>query len=48
MSNLSIRLGANAVPMVGTFSGTAVPVGSRGSTYITEFYILSDDIDSDL
>ena len=48
MSNLSIRLGANAVPMVGMFTGTAVPVGSRGSTYITEFCILSDDIDSDL
>jgi len=48
MSNLSIRLGKNAVPMVGTFTGTATPVGSRGSTYITEFCILSDDIDSDL
>ena len=48
MSNLSIRLGANAVPMVGNFSGIATPVGSRGSTYVSEFYLLSDDIDSDL
>ena len=48
MSNLSIRLGANATPMVGRFSGIATPVGSRGSTYVSEFYILSDDIDSDL
>jgi len=45
MSNLSIMLGTQAVPVVGNFSGVAVPVGSRGDTYVSEFYILNDCID---
>lgn len=48
MSNLSITLGAQANPVVGNFSAVAVPVGSRGNTYISEFYLLNSDIDSDL
>lgn len=48
MSDLSIRLGAQANPVVANFAAVGVPVGSRGSTYVSEFYLLSDDIDSDL
>ena len=48
LSELSIRLGEQATPVVGKFDGLCLPVGSRGNTYITDFVILSDDIDSDL
>lgn len=48
MSDLSIRLGAQANPVVANFSATGIPVGSRGNSYVSEFYILNDDIDSDL
>ena len=48
MSDLSIRLGAQANPVVANFAATGIPVGSRGNTYVSEFYLLSDDIDSDL
>lgn len=48
MSNLSMRLGTNANPVVANFSAAGVPVGSRGNTYVMEFYYLSDDINSDL
>lgn len=48
MSDLSIRLGAAANPVVATFSGTAFPVGPRGNTRVVEFYYLDDDIQADL
>lgn len=48
MSDLSIRLGAQASPVVANFVATGIPVGSRGNTYVSEFCLLSDDIDSDL
>ena len=48
MSDLSIRLGKQANPVVANFTAVGVPVGSRGSTYVSEFYLLSDDISSDL
>lgn len=48
MSDLSIRLGANASPVVGTFKAEGEPVGSRGSSLVCEFFILDDDIESDL
>lgn len=48
MSDLSIRLGTNANPVVANFAAVGVPVGSRGNTYVSEFYFLSDDIESDL
>lgn len=48
MSDLSIRLGAQATPMVGNFVAEGIPVGSRGNTYVSEFFILGDDIESDL
>lgn len=48
MSDLSIRLGAAANPVVANFGATAFPVGSRGNTRVVEWYYLSDDIQADL
>lgn len=48
MSDISIRLGAQANPVVGSFEGAGVPTGPRGNTYVAEFCYLSDDILSDL
>lgn len=47
MSDLSIQLGTNVSPVVANFMGTGVPVGSRGASYVSEFFILNSDIDSD-
>ena len=47
MSDFSIRLGKNASPVVGHFSGVGLPVGAKGNSYICEFYLLGDDVDSD-
>lgn len=46
-SDLSIRLGAQANPIVANFSAIGVPVGSRNETYVSEFCILGDDLSSD-
>jgi len=48
MSDLSIRLGAQASPIVANFQAIGVPVGSRGDSYVSEWYYLSDDLTSDL
>ena len=48
LSELSIKLGEQASPVVGSFDGLCVPVGSRGSASVGQFIILGDDIDSDL
>ena len=48
MSDLSIRLGPQASPVTGNFRAEGVPVGSKGNSYVSEFFILSDDIESDL
>lgn len=48
LSELSIKLGDQATPVVGRFDALGVPVGSRGNTYVTDIVILGDDIDSDL
>ena len=48
MSGLSIRLGAQANPVVGKFDAVCVPVGSRNSSYVVEFQFLNNDIDSDI
>lgn len=48
MSNLSIRLGAQANPVVGNFSALGVPVGSRGTAHVSEFYFLNDYLESDM
>lgn len=48
MSNLSMRLGAQANPVVGNFSALGVPVGDRGTAHVSEFYFLNDYLESDL
>lgn len=48
MSDLSIRLGAQANPIVGNFSAVGVPVGSRDNSYVSEFFFLDDYLESDL
>lgn len=46
MSGLSIRLGKNATPVVGTFNGVAIPVGDRYDQRVMEIAILDQDIDN--
>ena len=48
MSNLSLRLGAQANPVVANFNAVGVPVGSRENSYVAEFMYLGEDINSDL
>lgn len=48
MSNLSMKLGEKAVPMIGVLDAIAVPVGYRGNSYPMEMFILDEDIDSDM
>lgn len=48
MSKLSMRLGDNAIPLVGNLEAIAIPVGNRGQKRVMEFYFLNDDIDSDI
>lgn len=47
MSELSMRLGEQSYPVVGTFMAAAVPVGERGNAEVMEFLLLEDDIDVD-
>ncbi len=46
-SDLSITLGENAQPVVGTFSGLGLPVGPAYRGKAMEIYYLNEDIDSD-
>jgi hypothetical protein len=48
MSDLSMRLGDNAGPIVGQLNAVAVPVGNRGQKVAMEVVFLNDDIDSDM
>lgn len=48
LSNLSMRLGRDAVPLVGRIDAAAVPTGERGRKKVMELIFLSDDIDSDM
>ena len=48
MSGLSIKLGTQANPVVGTFQAVGVPVGDRRSSYVMEIAFLNNDIDSDM
>ena len=47
MSDLSMRLGENASPQMGTFKAIGYPIGSRGDSKVMEVLFLEDDIDSD-
>jgi len=48
MSGLSIKLGAQVNPVVGTFDAVGVPVEMRHNSYVAEFCFLNNDIDSDI
>lgn len=48
MSDLSMRLGENAPPQMGSFKAIGCPIGSRGDTKVMEILFLEDDIDSDM
>lgn len=47
MSDISMRLGAQANPVVANFQAVGVPTGAKGNTYVAEFCYLGDDILSD-
>lgn len=46
-SDLSITLGENAQPVVGSFSGLGLPVGPAYRGKAMEIYFLNEDLDSD-
>ena len=48
MSNLSMRLGQDAIPLIGRLDAVAIPTGERGQKKVMELIFLSDDIDSDI
>lgn len=48
MSDLSMRLGADASPQVGRLDAVALPVGGKGNKKIMEIIFLEDDVDSDM
>ena len=48
MSDLSMRLGENATPMVGQIRAKLFPSGERTESRVIEMYFLNDDIDSDM
>lgn len=47
MSELSMKLGEQSGPVVGTFSAVAIPTGERGNTEIMDIIFLDEDIDVD-
>ena len=48
LSNLSMRLGNDAIPQVGRLDAVAVPTGPKGQKRVMELIFLNDDIDSDM
>ena len=48
MSDLSIRVGSDAIPQVGRLDAVAVPEGARGQQKVMEIIFLNDDIDADM
>lgn len=48
MSDLSMRVGSDAIPQVGRLDAVAVPEGGRGQTKVMEIIFLNDDIDADM
>ena len=48
MSDLSIRVGSDAIPQVGRLDAVAVPEGVRGQQKVMEIVLLNDDIDADM
>lgn len=48
VSDLSMRLGREAAPMVANFSAIGLPTGERSNKKIMELLFLNDDIDADI
>lgn len=48
MSDLSIRLGSNANPVIANFRASGFPIGDKGNKKVMELIFLNDDIDSDM
>jgi hypothetical protein len=48
MSDLSMRVGSDAIPQVGRLDAVAVPEGGRGQSKVMEIIFLNDDIDADM
>ena len=48
MSDLSMRLGRDAAPLVGRLDATAIPIGDRSNKEVMSLLFLDDDIDSDM
>ena len=48
MSDLSIRLGEDANPVVANFRASGFPIGAKGSKEVMKITFLEDDIDSDM
>lgn len=48
LSGLSMRMGQDAVPVLGRLDAVAVPVGERGKKKVMELYFLDEHIDSDI
>ena len=48
MSDLSMRVGSDAIPQVGRLDAVAVPEGARGQQKVMEIIFLNDDIDADM
>ena len=48
VSDLTMRLGREAAPVLASFSAVGLPTGERGSKKIMELLFLNDDIDADM
>jgi hypothetical protein len=46
MSDLSMRVGSDAIPQVGRLDVVAVPEGARGQSKVMQIIFLNDDIDA--
>ena len=48
VSDLTMRLGREAAPVLANFNAIGLPVGGKGSKKIMELLFLNDDIDADM
>ena len=48
MSDLSIRVGSDAIPQLGKLDAIAIPEGERGQQKVMDIIFLNDDIDADM
>lgn len=48
VSELSMKIGTNANPIVANFKAIGFPTGSKGNSKVMDLILLNDDIDSDM